>query len=65
MFSKDDNEMRKKRASKKLKPAPKTKYRNKFMDELEEDFSDEDYQSALNLSSADDLYDDDDEDDTF
>jgi hypothetical protein len=64
MFPKDDNEMRKKRTSKKLKPAPKTKYRNKFMDELEEDFSDEDYQSALKLS-VDDLYDDDLDDDRY
>jgi len=62
MFSKENPEMRKKRTSKKLKPAPKTKYRQKFIDDLDDDLSDEDYQAALNLN-VDDLYEDDEEDD--
>ncbi len=52
--------MRKKRNNKKLKPAPKTKYKNQFFDE-DDEFSDEDIQSSLNLS-IDDLYEDDEDD---
>lgn len=61
MFPKENPEMRKKRTSKKLKPAPKTKYRNKFIDDLDDDLSDEDYRAALNLN-VDDLYDEEDDD---